>query len=269
MDNKPSLDIDHNPGPPSCSKAGGQAATWISSFWSIVLYFNSGWVCSQHARAPILPIPRTFATFFKELLDASPNTVLSICVGFNFLLAIIILPSFLMVAWEMYRELLSFSENPIDTVMLFSAAQAQICAIWGELICNEFLMYFVDNSKSTERHLKFNRVSWSLNWQDAELIYIPDPSWVPRYPAFGESNELCSIRSCFNDKPTGLLHSLLKIQPFRFCLRYCNFCWSFWVSHFVLFIRSIQWRTIFPGAINLYPKLGLAAPPECYTSMIV
>ncbi|CAK5280891.1 unnamed protein product [Mycena citricolor] len=86
----PSRDMLHKPGPSSlCTSRLGQAATWISSPCASVANFRSGCMCSQQLSAPTrtrssLAGRRSGSgeTAVRQWPDASPNTVLSMCVGF-------------------------------------------------------------------------------------------------------------------------------------------------------------------------------------------
>ena len=139
---------------PLCGLNGGHPATWISSLCVAVWYLSNGWQCSQHAKDPTRLPNLVSATLIKLFPDASPKIVLSICVGFNLRRLTKIVPSASIRAWAMYKEWLSFSENPRDTTILFLAAHAWIVRISSESTANEFWMYFVDRTGSTGRLLE-------------------------------------------------------------------------------------------------------------------
>ena len=115
-------------------------------------------MCSQHDKAPIFPTSKG-TTLTRLPPEESPKTVRSMCVGFNFLLRILISPFSSIVHCAIYREDPSLSESPRTTTILFSAAHWQIARISAESIPNEFWMYSMASFESTG--LDLGKVSFS------------------------------------------------------------------------------------------------------------
>lgn len=125
----------------------------MSSLCVAVWYLSNGWTCSQQASEPTrLPVC-VGTTFIRLFPEASPKMVLSMCVGFSLRRFIKSLPSLSIIAWAMYTELLSFSENPRATTTPFFFAHACIVLISSEFTAREFWMYLVDKTGSTGRCL--------------------------------------------------------------------------------------------------------------------